>query len=60
MKGVAELALTAFYENRLPPDSRQDDAEEGTVPFKFKPKGADEGEDVSIHSSRVSSTSPRS
>lgn len=41
--------LTAFYENRLPPGSRQDDAEEGTVLFKFTPKGAEEGEDVSIH-----------
>jgi hypothetical protein len=41
--------LTAFYENHLPSGSRQDDAEEGTVLFKFTPKGAEEGEDVSIH-----------
>jgi len=41
--------VTAFYENRLPPGSRQDEAEAGTVLFKFSPKGAAEGEDVSIH-----------
>jgi len=39
--------VTAFYENRLPAGSRQED-EDGKVLFKFTPKGAEEGENVSI------------
>jgi hypothetical protein len=37
--------VTAFYENRLPDGSRNDD--EGVVAFKVKPKGAEEGEEIS-------------
>ncbi len=43
--------MTAFYENRLGSASRlaDDDVEEGTIVFKFTPKGAEKGEDVSVH-----------
>ena len=41
-------SVTAFYENRLPQGSRQED-DEGVVTFQFTPKGADEGEEVSVH-----------
>ena len=42
--------VTAFYENRLPSGSRlgDDEVEEGKVGFKFTPKGAEEGEDITV------------
>ena len=39
--------LAAFYENRLPAGSRQDD-DEGAAVFEFKPNGSEEGEEVKV------------
>jgi hypothetical protein len=42
----APVSVAAFYESRLPEGSRHDD--EGEPMFKFTPKGAEEGERVTI------------